>query len=45
MKLSPEQVERFYARWRPLTVFANRRLRVEPSMLDADVNDPWDNTA
>jgi hypothetical protein len=42
MKLSPERVERFYAIWRPLILFVNRKLAIEPSMLDAQVDEPWD---
>jgi hypothetical protein len=42
MRLSPDQVRRFYAIWLPLLLFVNRRLRVEPSMLNATVDGRWD---
>jgi hypothetical protein len=42
MRLPPEQVERFFAIWRPLILFVNDRLRVEPALLGVGVNDRWD---
>jgi hypothetical protein len=42
MRLPPEQVEHFYAIWKPLLLFVNRQLHVEPEMLDAKVDDRWD---
>jgi hypothetical protein len=42
MTLPPEQVDRFYAIWKPLIRFVNRRLRVEPGMLSARDDVPWD---
>ena len=42
MQLPPDQVERFFAIWRPLLLFVNQRLRVEPAMLDAKVDESWD---
>jgi hypothetical protein len=41
MRLPPEQVERFYAVWKPLILFVNRRLRVEPA-LPEDESAAWD---
>jgi hypothetical protein len=35
MRLPPEQVEHFYAIWKPLLLFVNQRLHVERTMLDA----------
>jgi hypothetical protein len=42
MRLSPDQIVRFYDIWKPLLLFVNQRLRVEPTMLDAKVNERWD---
>jgi hypothetical protein len=42
MNLTPEEVERFYAIWKPLILFVNRRLRLVPDMLSADLAGPWD---
>jgi hypothetical protein len=42
MRLSPEQVAHFYAVWQPLLLYVNQKLRVEPSMLDARTDEPWD---
>lgn len=41
MRLSPEQVERFYAIWKPLLLFVNRRLHLEAPLVEAGVN-AWD---
>jgi hypothetical protein len=43
MRLPPEQVNRFFAIWKPLLLYVNRKLNVEPALLDAgpeDVRDP-----
>jgi hypothetical protein len=42
VRLPPDQIERFFAIWKPLLLFVNRRLRVEPAMLHAKVNERWD---
>ena len=42
MRLAPEQVEHFFAIWKPLLLFVNRRLGVEPAMLGAKLDEPWD---
>ena len=42
MRLSPEQVEHFYAIWKPLILFVNERLRLEPGLLGAGGDRPWD---
>src|SRR5690348_748520 len=42
MRLSPEQVEHFYAIWKPLILFVNERLRLEPALLGARGDEPWD---
>jgi hypothetical protein len=42
MQLPPDQVERFYAIWKPLLLFVNRRLRLVPKMLAPDFKGPWD---
>src|SRR5262249_34528516 len=42
MRLPPEQVERFYSIWKPLILFVNRRLNVEPAMLHAKLDESWD---
>jgi hypothetical protein len=42
MRLSPEQIERFFAIWKPLILYVNRRLNVEPAMLNAKVDESWD---
>src|SRR5437773_693634 len=42
MRVTPEQVERFYAIWKPLMLFVNRRLRLVPKMLARDFDGPWD---
>src|SRR5688572_3187599 len=36
MQLAPDQVERFYAIWKPLMLHVNRRLRLVPEMLRPD---------
>jgi hypothetical protein len=41
MQLPPDQVERFYAIWLPLMLFVNRRLKVVPTLLDADPSDSF----
>ncbi len=42
MQLPPDQVERFYAIWKPLLLHVNRKLRVEPAMLRATADERWD---
>jgi hypothetical protein len=45
MQLPPEQVERFYAIWKPLLLFVNRQRQLVPSMLGAapsDPSEPWE---
>jgi hypothetical protein len=42
MQLDTQEVERFYAIWKPLILFVNRRLRLAPRMLSADFAGPWD---
>lgn len=42
MQLDNQDVERFYAIWKPLILFVNRRLRLVPPMLRADFAGPWD---
>ena len=42
MKLTAAEVERFYAIWKPLILFVNRRLRLVPEMLSPDFDEPWD---
>ena len=42
MQLPPEQVKRFYAIWKPLLLFVNQKLRVEPAMLGIGVDERWD---
>jgi hypothetical protein len=42
MTLSDDEVERFYAIWKPLLLFVNRRLKLVPEMYDADPDDSWD---
>jgi hypothetical protein len=42
MRPPPEQVERFFAIWRPLILFVNEKLRLEPDMLGVGVKDRWD---
>ena len=42
MQLRPEEVERFYAIWKPLLLFVNRRLRLVRAMLRPDFAGPWD---
>jgi hypothetical protein len=42
MRLSPDQVEHFYALWKPLILFVNERLRLEPALLGAGGDEPWD---
>jgi hypothetical protein len=41
MQLPPDQVERFYAIWKPLLLFVNRRLQLVPEMLAPDFKGPW----
>jgi hypothetical protein len=41
MQLSPQQVERFFKIWKPLLLFVNRRLKIEPSMLAENFAGPW----
>jgi hypothetical protein len=41
MRLSPEQIERFYAIWKPLILFVNQRLHIEPTMFDARLDGTW----
>ncbi len=41
MQLPPEQVERFYAIWKPLMLFVNRRQKLVPEMLHEDFAGPW----
>ncbi len=43
MQLSADQVERFYAIWKPLMLFVNRRLKLVPEMLPPDfgLDGPW----
>ena len=42
MKLTAPEVERFYAIWKPLILFVNRRLRLVPQMLSPAFDSPWD---
>lgn len=42
MRLSPDQVKRFYSLWQPLILFVNRKLHIEPTMLEATTDEPWD---
>lgn len=42
MQLDTQEVERFYAIWKPLMIFVNRRRRLVPRMLPADFAGPWD---
>jgi hypothetical protein len=42
MKLPDSQVERFYAIWRPLILFANERLGVVPGLPAGDGVESWD---
>jgi hypothetical protein len=42
MQLDTQDVERFYAIWKPLILFVNRRLRLVPPMMRADFAGPWD---
>jgi hypothetical protein len=42
MRLPPEQVEHFYAIWKPLILFVSERLRLEPGLLGARGDKPWD---
>jgi hypothetical protein len=42
MRLPPEQVEHFYAIWKPLILFVNERLRLELALLGAGGDEPWD---
>jgi hypothetical protein len=42
MQLTPAEVARFYAIWKPLILFVNRRLRLAPDMLRPDFEGPWD---
>jgi hypothetical protein len=41
MQLTAAEVEHFYAIWRPLILFVNRRLRLVPGMLSAGLAEPW----
>jgi hypothetical protein len=41
VQLPADQVERFYAIWKPLLLFVNRRLKLVPEMLPADFSGPW----
>lgn len=41
MQLNETEVERFYAIWKPLLLFVNRRLRLVPDMLDPQFAGPW----
>jgi hypothetical protein len=42
MQLPPDQVERFYAIWKPLLLFVNEQRRLVPSMLGMALTDHWD---
>src|SRR5579884_85210 len=42
MRLPPDQVERFYAIWKPLILFVNHRRQVEPALLGATGDESWD---
>lgn len=42
MQLSPDQVERFYAIWKPLLLFVNDRRQIESALLGARGEAPWD---
>jgi hypothetical protein len=42
MRLPPDQVERFYAIWKPLIFYVNQKLKVEPDMLQVTLDEPWD---
>lgn len=41
MQLNEAEVEQFYAIWKPLLLFVNRRLRLVPQMLDPQFAGPW----
>jgi hypothetical protein len=41
MRLPPDQVDRFYAIWKPLLLFVNRRRELVPEMLAPDFEGPW----
>jgi hypothetical protein len=42
MRLPPDQVEHFYAIWKPLIVFVNERLRLEPGLPSGGGAGSWD---
>jgi hypothetical protein len=41
MRLSDDEVDRFYGIWKPLLLLVNRRLRLVPDMLDPGFTGPW----
>jgi hypothetical protein len=42
VQLKPEEVERFFAIWRPLLLFVNGRLRLSPALLRYGADERWD---